>query len=52
MQLDGEGRKKLATLATNRDGLSDPKSVFYIRSTASIIMGQYASGKILVFKVQ
>ncbi|KAH3750241.1 hypothetical protein DPMN_184802 [Dreissena polymorpha] len=40
LQLDGEGRKKLATLASICDGLNRPQSVFYNRSSASIIVGQ------------
>ncbi|XP_052231811.1 uncharacterized protein LOC127845132 [Dreissena polymorpha] len=51
LQLDGEGRKKLATLATSRDGLNFPRSVCYNRSTASIIVGNSFGRKILVFKV-
>ncbi|KAH3718034.1 hypothetical protein DPMN_060832 [Dreissena polymorpha] len=43
IQLDGEGKKKLATLATKRDRLDEPNSVFYNRSTASIIVGQWSS---------
>ena len=55
LQLDCEGRKKLATLATSSDGLSQPMSVCYNRSTASIIVGesgQYDDNKIIVFSVQ
>ncbi|KAH3779385.1 hypothetical protein DPMN_157187 [Dreissena polymorpha] len=48
LQLDGEGKKKLATLAIRNDG---PLSVFYNRSTASILVGDIA-GKILVIKVK
>ncbi|KAH3716626.1 hypothetical protein DPMN_059352 [Dreissena polymorpha] len=52
LQLDGEGKKKLATLATERDGLNYPQSVCYNRSTASIIVTHHLSNKILVFKVK
>ncbi|XP_052247474.1 uncharacterized protein LOC127855724 [Dreissena polymorpha] len=52
IQLDGEGKKKLATLATKRDGLNHPLSVFYNRSTASIIVGQLSSDNILVLRVK
>ncbi|KAH3776079.1 hypothetical protein DPMN_177492 [Dreissena polymorpha] len=55
LQLDCEGRKKLATLATSSDELSYPLSVCYNRSTASIIVGQsgpYDDNKIIVFSVQ
>ncbi|KAH3717996.1 uncharacterized protein LOC127855906 [Dreissena polymorpha] len=50
IQLDGEGKKKLATLATKRDRLDEPNSVFYNRSTAFIILGQWSS--ILVLRVK
>ncbi|XP_052248343.1 uncharacterized protein LOC127856280 isoform X2 [Dreissena polymorpha] len=54
LQLDGGCTKKLATLAT-KDDLNFPVSVFYNRSTTSIIVGQLDSNtlstKILVFKV-
>ncbi|XP_052256838.1 uncharacterized protein LOC127862015 [Dreissena polymorpha] len=54
IQLDGEGKEWLATLATRRDGLAYPVSVCFNRSTASIIVGQFirARNKILVFKVK
>ncbi|KAH3717361.1 hypothetical protein DPMN_060147 [Dreissena polymorpha] len=52
IQLDGEGKKKLATLATRKDGLNYPHSVFYNRSTASIIVGQWPSNNILVLRVK
>ncbi|XP_052247084.1 uncharacterized protein LOC127855482 [Dreissena polymorpha] len=51
IQLDGEGKKKLATLATERDVLFCPMSVCYNKSTESIIVGQ-VHGKLLVFKVK
>ncbi|KAH3718056.1 hypothetical protein DPMN_060854 [Dreissena polymorpha] len=50
LQLDGEGKKKLATLATKR--LKYPHSVFYNRSTASIIVGQRFCTDILVLRVK
>ncbi|KAH3717134.1 hypothetical protein DPMN_059913 [Dreissena polymorpha] len=52
IQLDGEGKKKLATLATKRDGLNHPLSVFYNRSTASFIVGQRFCNNILVLRVK
>ncbi|KAH3718300.1 hypothetical protein DPMN_061103 [Dreissena polymorpha] len=51
VQLDREGKKKLATLDTRSDGLEGPCSVFYNRSTASFIVGLSFS-KIHVFKVK
>ncbi|KAH3750248.1 hypothetical protein DPMN_184768 [Dreissena polymorpha] len=52
LQLDGEGKKKLATLATRRDGLDRPLSVSYNRNTASIIVGQTCVTNILVIKLK
>ncbi|XP_052235698.1 uncharacterized protein LOC127847674 isoform X8 [Dreissena polymorpha] len=52
LQLDGEGKKKLATLATRSDGLYKPQSVCYNRSSSSIIVGQNVCADILVFKVK
>ncbi|XP_052255542.1 uncharacterized protein LOC127861180 isoform X2 [Dreissena polymorpha] len=55
LQLDGEGKKKLATLATRSDGLRGPQSVFYNRRSASIIVGQnnhINANILLVFKVK
>ncbi|XP_052235818.1 uncharacterized protein LOC127847745 isoform X3 [Dreissena polymorpha] len=40
LQLDGEGKKKLATLATGSEVLDQPMSVCYNRNTASIIVAQ------------
>ncbi|XP_052211973.1 uncharacterized protein LOC127831032 isoform X1 [Dreissena polymorpha] len=51
LQLDGEGKKKLATLATKKDGLDNTLSVCFQRSTASLIVGQALSKNIVVFKV-
>ncbi|KAH3749470.1 hypothetical protein DPMN_183968 [Dreissena polymorpha] len=51
LQVDSEGRRKLATLATQEDGVVYPQSVCYNRHTASIIVGLDANS-ILVFKVQ
>ncbi|KAH3749414.1 uncharacterized protein LOC127847627 isoform X1 [Dreissena polymorpha] len=52
IQVDDEGRKKLAILATQEDGVVSPLSVCYNRHTASILVGLYASSNIRVFKVQ
>ncbi|KAH3717258.1 uncharacterized protein LOC127855710 [Dreissena polymorpha] len=49
LQLDGEGKKKLATLATRKDGPYN--TVCFKRSTASLIVGQALSKNIVVFKV-
>ncbi|XP_052237008.1 uncharacterized protein LOC127848538 isoform X2 [Dreissena polymorpha] len=52
LQVDSEGRRKLATLATKEDGVLWPWAVCYSRHTASIIVGLNANNSILVFKVQ
>ncbi|KAH3873614.1 uncharacterized protein LOC127869047 [Dreissena polymorpha] len=53
LQLVGEGKKSLATLANWSDGLEEPESVCYNRSTASIIVGQDKDyNNVLVFKVK
>ncbi|KAH3749118.1 hypothetical protein DPMN_183609 [Dreissena polymorpha] len=50
IQVDDEGRKKLAILATKEDGVVFPQSVCYNRHTASILVG-LNNNSILVFKV-
>ncbi|KAH3840080.1 hypothetical protein DPMN_113522 [Dreissena polymorpha] len=40
VQLDREGSKKLATLASQKDGLSQPVSVYYNTNIHQIIVGQ------------
>ncbi|KAH3718340.1 hypothetical protein DPMN_061143 [Dreissena polymorpha] len=52
LQLDGAGKKKLATIATESDRLYGPLSVNFNRSTASIIVGTWHNYKILVFEVK
>ncbi|KAH3749182.1 hypothetical protein DPMN_183673 [Dreissena polymorpha] len=52
IQVDDEGRKKLAILATEEDGVVYPQSVCYNRHTASILVGLFENNSILVFKVQ
>ncbi|XP_052252512.1 uncharacterized protein LOC127859294 [Dreissena polymorpha] len=49
IQVDYEGKKKLATLASKKDGLSRPVSVFY--NTHQIIVGQ-PNSKLSVFELQ
>ncbi|KAH3794006.1 hypothetical protein DPMN_147535 [Dreissena polymorpha] len=51
LHLDGEGKKKLATLARMSDGLDRSWSVCFKRSKASLIVGQADSNNIVVFKV-
>ncbi|KAH3897631.1 hypothetical protein DPMN_021824 [Dreissena polymorpha] len=52
LQVDWEGKSKLATLATQEDGVRYPRSVCYSSTTSSIIVGQDDSNNILVFRVE
>ncbi|KAH3895686.1 hypothetical protein DPMN_019851 [Dreissena polymorpha] len=51
LQVGWEGESKLATLATQEDGVWGPWSVCYSSTTSSIIVGQYRDN-ILVFRVE
>ncbi|XP_052265698.1 uncharacterized protein LOC127868122 [Dreissena polymorpha] len=51
IQVDHEGRKKLATLASKTDGVSKPLSVCYNTNTDQIIVGEY-NNKIIVIELQ
>ncbi|KAH3883600.1 hypothetical protein DPMN_007560 [Dreissena polymorpha] len=51
-QVDREGKSKLATLATHKDGVREPVSVCYSSTTSSIIVGQRWDDNILVFRVE
>ncbi|KAH3895530.1 hypothetical protein DPMN_019695 [Dreissena polymorpha] len=51
LQVGWEGESKLATLATQEDGVSWPRSVCYSSTTSSIIVGQW-DDTILVFRVE
>ncbi|KAH3754149.1 hypothetical protein DPMN_188811 [Dreissena polymorpha] len=52
LQVNSEGKKKLATLATKEEGVLKPMSVCYNRHTASIIVGLSKNSSILVLKVK
>ncbi|XP_052258539.1 uncharacterized protein LOC127863181 isoform X1 [Dreissena polymorpha] len=52
LQVGWEGESKLATLATQEDGVRWPESVCYSSTTSSIIVGQYRNNNILVFRVE
>ena len=52
IQVDSRGRRKIATLARDEDGLIEPKSVFYNTYTNSVIVGQSNNLKIIVFYVK
>ena len=51
LQVGWEGESKLATLATEEDGVWYPRSVCYSSTTSSIIVGQQGDN-ILVFRVE
>ncbi|XP_052260520.1 uncharacterized protein LOC127864683 isoform X2 [Dreissena polymorpha] len=51
LQVGCEGESKLATLATQEDGVWYPESVCYSSTTSSIIVGQIGDN-ILVFRVE
>ncbi|XP_052239135.1 uncharacterized protein LOC127850275 isoform X2 [Dreissena polymorpha] len=48
IQVDSEGKQKLATLSSQKDGLSRPSSVCYNTNTRQIIVGLNNIGKIIV----
>ncbi|KAH3749114.1 uncharacterized protein LOC127847305 [Dreissena polymorpha] len=50
LQVDSEGKRKLATLGTEKNCM--PQSVCYNRHTASIIVGLHEKNNTMVFKVQ
>ncbi|KAH3819432.1 hypothetical protein DPMN_121167, partial [Dreissena polymorpha] len=52
LQIDSEGRSKLATLVTGRDRVHSPLSVYYSSITSSIIVGMWMNNNILVFRVE
>ncbi|KAH3852002.1 hypothetical protein DPMN_094491 [Dreissena polymorpha] len=49
IQVDREVKKRIATLATQKDGLQMPRSVFYNQKSGSVIVGQCNNENILVF---
>ncbi|KAH3777641.1 hypothetical protein DPMN_179089 [Dreissena polymorpha] len=51
IQVDREGTRKLATHASQADGMKHPVSVCFNRNTDSVIVGQYKN-TIVVFKVK
>ncbi|XP_052284810.1 uncharacterized protein LOC127881167 isoform X2 [Dreissena polymorpha] len=51
IQVDIEGKKKIATLATQKDGIKYPQSVFSNWKSGSVFVGQY-NKNILVFNVK
>ncbi|KAH3876267.1 hypothetical protein DPMN_000105 [Dreissena polymorpha] len=51
IQVDGEGKSKLATLATEQDGVSGPMSLYYNTNTDSLIVALWDNNTMLVFDV-
>ncbi|XP_052760758.1 uncharacterized protein LOC128203393 [Mya arenaria] len=51
LQVDQEGRKKLATVAREADGLCKPRSVWFSEQTSTLIVGNYEKDKIIVVKL-
>ncbi|KAH3819912.1 uncharacterized protein LOC127881637 [Dreissena polymorpha] len=52
IQIDGEGRHKLATLALQKDGLGQPASVCYNTNTHQMIVGLTNNSKIIVMDLK
>ncbi|KAH3820319.1 hypothetical protein DPMN_122065 [Dreissena polymorpha] len=52
IQIDGEGRHKLATLASQKDGLDNPASVCYNTNTRQMIVGLTNNNKIIVMDLK
>ncbi|XP_052770794.1 uncharacterized protein LOC128210488 [Mya arenaria] len=51
LQVDREGRQKLATVVRKADGLYSPRSVWFNEQTSSLIVGNADSDSIVVFKL-
>ncbi|KAH3802905.1 hypothetical protein DPMN_156702 [Dreissena polymorpha] len=51
IQVDEEGKRKLGTIAKQKDGLNGPVSVCSNSATNSVIVGQYYQTKIIVLEV-
>ncbi|KAH3779132.1 hypothetical protein DPMN_180611 [Dreissena polymorpha] len=52
IQVDREGKKKIATLATQKDTIKYPLSVFYNWKSGSVIVGQNDKENILVLNIK
>ncbi|KAH3716630.1 hypothetical protein DPMN_059356 [Dreissena polymorpha] len=50
IQMDRDGRQRLAQVVTEDDGVTGPISVFYSKHTGSIIVGMMNNNDITVFK--
>ncbi|KAH3820462.1 hypothetical protein DPMN_122208 [Dreissena polymorpha] len=52
IQVEREGRKRLAEVVTKDDGLNKPCSVFYSKYTGQMVVGMWDNDEIMVFKTQ
>ncbi|KAH3880330.1 hypothetical protein DPMN_004243 [Dreissena polymorpha] len=52
IQLDRNGRRKLAEVVTKKDGVSVPISVFYRKCTGTLIVGMLNNDDIMVFQTE
>ncbi|XP_052778303.1 uncharacterized protein LOC128215776 [Mya arenaria] len=48
LQVDKDGKKKLATLARKEDGLYGPRDLFFSSSTSSLIVGGYKDTLVVI----
>ncbi|XP_052249020.1 uncharacterized protein LOC127856882 isoform X1 [Dreissena polymorpha] len=52
IQVDRDGRQRLAEVVTKKDGVHNPTSVYYRKHTGSLIVGMYNNYDLLVFEAQ
>ncbi|KAH3749292.1 uncharacterized protein LOC127846946 [Dreissena polymorpha] len=52
IQVDREGKQKLATIASQKEGVSFPESVCYNTNSHQIIVGMFDNNKIIVMKLK
>lgn len=52
LQVDSDGRRELSTVATHTDGIKQPRSLCYDKTTRQLIAGQRESDKIVVFELK
>ncbi|XP_052251093.1 uncharacterized protein LOC127858165 [Dreissena polymorpha] len=52
IQVDRDGRQRLAEVVTSKDGVRNPISVYYRKHTGSLIVGMWGTDDIIVFETQ
>ncbi|XP_052249003.1 uncharacterized protein LOC127856869 isoform X2 [Dreissena polymorpha] len=52
IQVDRDGRQRLAEVVTEKDGVTYPSSVYYRKHTGSLIVGMSGNDDIIVFESQ